>query len=187
MSSSTEQDLNQPKQGIFSRITSSPLTVALVSGFCGIVAGAFSGGYFAPKAPTSVNAVPQNTEQISRLTSRIQELETENRELHAQTKVAQIADTAKQASPYVESFAIPNGQFMGVADHRYIVTVKSITDGVGEIGVTDVRDRDGFIDKKFVMRGSSLRLKSDALECTLKISDVLPAAINMATECTDKS
>ena len=176
----------QTKQGLLTRLSSSPLTIAFVTGVCAIIAGAFTGYFTTATPPPASVAPPANTEQIAKLTARIEELEAENKRLLAQVKQSPPTEVNPQDATYFESFVIPNNQFMGIANHRYTVTVSSINAGVGEISLKDVRDRDGFTDRKFVTKGSSLRLQSTGLECTLKVLDILNAAINMTTECTEK-
>jgi len=174
------------KQGFLTRLSSSLLTIALVTGVCAIIAGAFTGYFSTSTPPVTSVAPPANTEQVAKLTARIEELDAENKRLLAQVKQSPPTEVKPQHATYFESFVIPNNQFMGSANHRYIVTVSSINAGVGEISLKDVRDQDGFTDRKFVTKGSSLRLQTIGLECTLKVLDVLNAAINMTTECTEK-
>lgn len=165
------------KPNVLSGLSSNQLLVAAVSGFFIVIAAGVT-GYFARPVPDPPPQVTYTTDE-----STVPELLEEIAKLRAENESLRASIDAASRNPFVESFVIPNGKFMGLAEKNYIISVNNIENGVAEMMVKWVHERTGFEDRKFVSKGSILHLASEDVECVVNVGDVLSSGVNLETKC----
>lgn len=157
-----------------SRISAHPMSLAIVSGLFG-VAVAFIGVYFAS------SQAPDLSPRVSDLEQKLEAANKENEALRKEVAELQKPETA------AESITVLEHGSAGIMEKSYLVTVDKISGGVAEMSFRKVTDTSGFIDRKQLSEGDLIRLSTDALSCTVAVTEVMGFAVKVFTQCVPVS